>query len=436
MNEFDWEIYKHLNSDLEKAGLKTMYEYIKHYKHNGKKEGRKWNVYDVYPDFNYITYRNNYNDLSGLGKLKLEKHWLLHGNNENRTYKELPNIQNKVIKELPDIQNKEISVIDNKRVFIVCNIKSGGTSKYIKDLIKYYNSKFILITNRSELYKYTFNIDDVIMVQQLLHMDIKAADLIVIKKLYNCKMVITIHDFCWLNKNIYDYTNFCPHSVYLNTCPVMLEVLELFALADTIIHPTEFTYNEYSKRMNNHNFKIIPHTDIICNPNKIVVPKVQKTINIGALNQNSEYKGKEYVSYLMKNYTNFEGIKINYYVVGVTINEYKEKDFYNIILKYKLHGLLLLNKWGETWSYLLSKCLESGLSILYNNIGSHKYRISKCENKFIAGDIDNNIPIDGLRGSFEKMLKYILNNGVNGISQIEITDTIKKDNFYINLLNK
>jgi hypothetical protein len=426
--EFDWEIYKHLNPDLETAGLKTMYDYIKHYRNNGINEGRRYNVYDVYPDFDYVTYENNYDDLIYLSKINLEKHWLLHGIKENRTYKLVLDKVNK---------KKDIVDITNKNIFIICNIRAGGTSKYINDLLKYYNNNtFIFIKNRTELYDYSYNNNDIIMVQQLLHIDIKASDLIVIKKLYNCKIIITVHDFCWLNKNIYDYSKFCPHSVYLNYNPIMLEVLELFSLADTVIHPTEFSYKEYSKRMNNNNFKIIPHTDIVCDLNTIFVPKVINTINIGALNQNSEYKGKEYINYLMHNYTSFEGIKINYYVVGVTINEYKEKDFYDIILKYNLHGLLLLNKWGETWSYLLTKCLISGLSILYNNIGSHMYRIKPAENKFIAGYTDNDIPIDRLCSGYEKMLKYILINGANGINKLGISEKIYKDKFYIDLFNK
>ena len=80
---FNWIIYRELNEDLIKAGLKTKIDYERHYINHGKSEGRKWNVYQVYPDFNPHLYRNNYNELKFVNIEQLELHWLQFGSKMN-----------------------------------------------------------------------------------------------------------------------------------------------------------------------------------------------------------------------------------------------------------------------------------------------------------------------------------------------------------------
>jgi GR25 family glycosyltransferase involved in LPS biosynthesis len=94
---FNWEVYKELNQDLEKAGLKTKYDFERHYIVHGKKENRQYSLYKLYPDFNPIIYGRNYNDLRGLSVYNLEVHWIKHGRKEGRTYKPMgtPEITNK-----------------------------------------------------------------------------------------------------------------------------------------------------------------------------------------------------------------------------------------------------------------------------------------------------------------------------------------------------
>ena len=46
-----------------------------------------------------------------------------------------------------------------------------------------------------------------------------------------------------------------------------------------------------------------------------------------------------------------------------------------VIKNNKIHALLYLNKYGETWCYSLSKAIKTGLPILYNNLGAFKERL-------------------------------------------------------------
>lgn len=83
---FSWEIYKELNPDLIKVGLKTKSEFETHYIENGKRENRFFCIYQKYPDFNPIQYKLNYPDLQKLNNQQLEWHWIFHGRKEKRSY--------------------------------------------------------------------------------------------------------------------------------------------------------------------------------------------------------------------------------------------------------------------------------------------------------------------------------------------------------------
>jgi hypothetical protein len=83
---FDIEIYKLLNKDLDNENKWSDDEYKLHYMLYGIREGRKYNINDVYPDFNHTLYRNNYEDLSNMNDIQLELHFLNKGKLEKRSY--------------------------------------------------------------------------------------------------------------------------------------------------------------------------------------------------------------------------------------------------------------------------------------------------------------------------------------------------------------
>lgn len=94
---FNWEVYKELNLDLEKAGLKTKQDFERHYIVHAKRDNRQYSLYQLYPDFNPINYSRNYDDLRGLSVYNLEAHWIKHGRKEGRKYQSIgkPAVTNK-----------------------------------------------------------------------------------------------------------------------------------------------------------------------------------------------------------------------------------------------------------------------------------------------------------------------------------------------------
>lgn len=407
---FNWRVYKALNPDLT---FSTKIEFERHYLEYGRKERRPANIYIHYPDFNYKDYQDNYKDLKNFTKTDLEAHWLISGKKEGRTYKKIL-----------------------KWIYIINGVGVGGTKKYISDLIKYYGINYKMISNKKELVLQKFNDSDIILIQQLVFTDITPDDIIHLKNTKKPNIFIILHDFSFLNKNIYNTNNEIQHKTYIKTeNDVIPQVHHLFKIVDNVICPSIFVYEQYSKFINNFNFMIVNHTDYMCNMNRIVVPAITNSINIGVFNHLCEIKGSEYVSYLMKNFTSFNGIPINYYVVGITIGNYKEEEFFQLIEKYNIHGYLLLNKYGESWCYLLTKYLFSGLPFLYNNIGSFKERITPLENRFSVGDVDAAIDINRLDSAYKEMLNYIVTNSIDRKRVWTDSSEIFKPPFYTTLFN-
>jgi hypothetical protein len=353
-------IYNKNNNDLENMELLEKYA-KKHYTLWGKTEGRQYK-FNLPSNFNWLDYISNNNDLIGLNELDAKIHYVSFGVNEKRKY-------------------IDYSI---SKVYVICNIKLGGTSKYINDILNSFPEiKFLFLTEKKQINGIKFKDTDIIFVQQLIMTTIFPEDIIYIKNTYNSKIVISIHDFCWFNKEIIHNFGIDPyhwHGKYIENNVIINEsIKKLFSIANDIIHPSLFTYNLYSKYFDKTNFKLVYHNDNIINDNINNFPIIKKEINIGVLHSFSIYKGKEIINILMDKFPKYKKYKINFLISDFTIEKYNEDNFNDIIKKYNIHCLLCLNKWGETYCYALTKYLNSGLPILYNNIGAFQDRIPKKE---------------------------------------------------------
>jgi len=329
-----------------------------------------------------------------------------------------------------------------KTIYIISNIKGGGTLKYINDLISNYKNyvQIFIIYDREQLINNYYYDNDIIMVQQLFYTDILLEDILNIKKLYKSKIVISIHDFYWLSSDItrnlntiYPYW----HYEYINNTKVSSLIINFFHNSDLVIHPSNFTFNIYSKYFDNNNFKLVYHNDYNIERNKRYIPEIiNNTINIGFLHDYNKYKGKEKIDCLIKKYQIFKNYKINFFIKKVNIPSYKPDNFFEYIKTYNIHCLTLLNKWGETYCYALTLFINSGLPIIYNNFGAVKERIYENDHYFKVYDNETEYNNDDiLFEQFEKLLEYIIyNNGLYNDSG-EKKDIIY-NNFYDYLFNK
>ena len=380
--------------------------------------------------FDWLIYINNYEDLriANINTYpKALNHWQLYGKNEKRTF----------IKIIDSVKK-------NKNIFIITNNTGGGSIKYLDDIINHYkNVDFIYIKNKNDLYRQKYNVNDILFIQHLLFTDITIVEIIEIKLTFGLKIYISIHDFYWLNDVIlYTFpSDYCVHNNYLkDNININTDILKLFESADIIIHPSKFTFDIYSKYFNDINFKIVHHNDYLINQNIINVQKISKNmINIGVLHTYSICKGSQYIEMLRCKYKTYNSYNINWCIIGETIPPNNETEFFDYIKKYNIHCLTYLNKWGETWCYSLTKGINSGLPIIYNNFGSFKERIPhNKENIFMVYNNENNSDdCEQLYTTFIKILDYIiLNNKENLNKKDNIPNTnltIQYNDFYNNI---
>ena len=323
----------------------------------------------------------------------------------------------------------KINIFMNTNVYIINNVNGGGTLKYKNDIkAKYKHVNFVEVPNKKILDSINFNMNDLLFVQQLLFTDLVPRDILNIKYKYASKIIISIHDFCWVTEGLNNYPkNTYYHWSYLvPNIKIHHDIIELFAHADLIIHPSKFTYDVYRKWFPTDNFIVSYHNDYLVDySTKRIPPIINHQINIGVMHEYMEYKGSEVISYLVNNIIRYKGYSLNYLIVGKTIGIYQEDEFYEYIKKNNIHFLLLLNKWGETYCYSLTKYINSGLPILYNNIGACKYRIPPNVEHY-KKVIDNELEYKNINNvigeKMNTMLNYIIRE--NGKYNKENTSTI------------
>ena len=93
---------------------------------------------------------------------------------------------------------------------------------------------------------------------------------------------------------------------------IKADVRQLFAAAELIIHPSQFTYDEYSKYFPNDNFIVSPHIDFKEIDSMLTIPPVKGSLVIGCMHAFSEYKGRDYILYLMEQFKTYKGFTVEF----------------------------------------------------------------------------------------------------------------------------
>jgi len=342
----------------------------------------------------------------------------------------------------PSIQPTIQKYVDfNKNIYIISNIQGGGSKKYLDDITNHYiNIPITYIKNKDVLLTTDFLPTDILFVQHLLFTDIFPEDINKIKNKYNVKTIISIHDFYWFIPNIPDIDTLLhiidenPYyeKIYLNP-PQLIHpsILTMFDNASIVIHPSLFTKTHFDMFFKKDNAIIQSHNDINIDYTTKQIPTIiNNQINIGHFQAFTPCKGSEFITLFLNKYKKYKGYEINFLIIGKNIFSYNESNWYEKIIEHNLHCLLHLNKYGETYSYALSKSINSGLPILYNNIGSAKERIPTRDHYIKIFDSEHEMENHNiLYTQFEKMLDYIiLNQGK--IDTFNSTTTIKYKDLY------
>ena len=263
--------------------------------------------------------------------------------------------------------------------YVLGGVDGGGSLKFINDLLAHF-PHLQRIRKLKHLRRAKLSVNDIIFLQHLFG-DMHISDVLAAVQQSGCRLVVNVHDWFYLLRDFEDETEIrFVHSAYLPeyTVHVPAHVSTLFALADHVLHPSQFTFSTFSKYFEARNFVLTPHIDQQVLPFALAIPPILGTvINIGVLHELTECKGSEIIEKLMKKVKKYRGFTIAFKIVSVNIPRYTDTEdgFLDCLALNEIHGLTLLNKWGETYCYALTKFLNSGLPILYNNFGAFKERI-------------------------------------------------------------
>jgi beta-1,4-mannosyl-glycoprotein beta-1,4-N-acetylglucosaminyltransferase len=324
------------------------------------------------------------------------------------------NCESEIIHSIKDNENNIDTNKIKHRVFIIHNNRKGGVDKYVSDIMNVYNNnEYIFIENKEMLYNQNYTEDDKLFIQNLLYCDIKIEDILSLYNTFHYKIIIAIHDFIWLCQDQHNYTSDIPSAYLSNDISVSNEVKQLLSISDKVLMNSQFTHDVYSSYFDPSNFTLCYPNDYKVQPGIKNIPDIKnECINIGIFSPLCKFKGEIYVHYLKEK---FECDTIKFQIVGQNIPYYKETEFYDYIRKYNINGFLMLNEWGETYGYLLTKIINSGLPLLYNNFGAVKERIDSTQEHYFkvydtecVNDIDPDYNV--LDSQFNKFVEYINTN--------------------------
>ena len=332
----------------------------------------------------------------------------------------------------PKNRQLENNCVINTTIYIISDIKGGGSKKYLDDITNHYTNIPITYIKTKEVLLNT------IFLQHLLYTDIFPNDINSIKQKYNIKIIISIHDFYWIIPNMLNIEpllhilpeNPYYENIYLNLpSRIHPSIVTMFDTASIVIHPSLFTKKYFDEFFRKDNTIIQYHNDIKIDYTTKKIPKIiNNQINIGHFQPFTPYKGSDFVNLLLNKYQNYKGYRINFLILEKNIPSYEEITWHEKMEEYNFHCLLHLNKYGETYSYALSKSINSGLPILYNNIGSLQERLPEKDHYIKVYNIEDEMENEEiLYHQFETMLDYIiLNNGLfntyNSSTTIEYKD--------------
>jgi glycosyltransferase involved in cell wall biosynthesis/GT2 family glycosyltransferase len=309
---------------------------------------------------------------------------------------------------------------DVRVCYYISNVEEGGAKKFIRDLIACFETadfRFVQIKNKSDMNYWMpfFGKEDILLFQYILFSDLTFSDVIEAKELSGIHLVIQVHDFYFLGETEGDFAHFNlgVHENYLSKKSFIPEVFQLLNTADILIYNSYFVKKIFDSIFYFKNAKTSYYSDYaICE--HVNIPLVKKVINIAIINNITVYKGAEYYHkvFAVKKYKEYD---ICYHVFCrsdvhydeshiVLHGPYNESEIFGLLKKYEIHGLVFLNKYAETYSYALTKAINSGLAILYSNIGAYKERLQNSTRSFPINDIDHVLT------DLNKMFDFIVKN--------------------------
>jgi hypothetical protein len=331
----------------------------------------------------------------------------------------------------------DLTTLNTTAVVVVCNNKAGGSFRYILDMqATFRNVKWTIVSKAHQLRTST-HIDQntVVLVQSFLFTNITVQHILSLREKTKCRVVVPVHDWYWFVDPLPRAYDTAVHTKYLDeelTLPH--ESRMLFDAADWVWCPSAFVHEKvlcaYRAPDAHERCVLCPWGDYHIEANqhgdgegrahRIQQPIQEHTIHLAMMHSFSKYKGAEYMAILQRDHTQWNGYTIKYH----HSLPHTEETFLQVLCKHHIHGLLHLNRWGETFCYSLTKTLLSELPVFYNNIGAYQTRIPKDQPTYVMnrarGVESQRESISGIcRESFELFLEQVVAHHTHREEQID-----------------
>jgi len=471
---FNWIHYKELNPDLVyiiQPNEKKMYD---HYIKEGKNQGRKYNIYMEYPDFNWNQYRDNYSDLYKLKtREKCENHWLEFGRNENRTYKNIiselyPDFNwiqykenyhknyNNLIKKQDCIKHwlnygcknnltylkinntidinqgiTQNNIIDkNTQYIMIIDIPSqfeGGVKVFINNIIVKYKSivSLLILKNNNNMIEFYIN-NIVTPIKKLVYND--AITLLeqykdnIIKIFVNHMMdynTFFINKLFKMNKNITMITHDF-YSITTKANPYYQDIIKL-ERNNILIPNYNMIITQNNKNLLVFNKFIKPNQDIVIVPlpdynksDKMIQNDSNKKITVLFIGHISTIKGSGHIKNIINRYNKeFEFIifgSINI-IIDIKCYPYNSIDeFNNLLILYQPNIIIETSIAPETYSLTLTLMMLTQLPIIYFKKSFDSVIEDRLKDYTKSYSINNIIGLDKIILDKKQDFFYTINN--------------------------
>ena len=297
-------------------------------------------------------------------------------------------------------------------LIIVSHNGGNGLSKYEYDLIeKKHNFFSQVITNESRTKKLSnvqivsnnemLDILENIDFYSIVHLNILPnyktvnIDNYVSKLISNkyVKLYVTIHDIYWFNQKE-------PNSNVIIKTDICNKLLQNSFL---VIFPTKSCLAIYDKHvdLSKVNYIVESHMDINYNLNstQLYYPVIKDIIKIVFVGDYDEHKGSKLFDELI-NLCYYDNSIIEYHIIGrcdkiflpdnvIAHGRFTDDNIFDIINNIQPTIMVNLSLYDETWSYILSINLKTGLPILYTDISLYNERIINRPNTMKIMNDDN-----------------------------------------------
>ena len=408
--DFNWKVYLALNHDLRPNGVANEALAKRHWRMHGSREQRRYST----EHFSWEEYRDANPDLAAKESWT-EKDFLDHWINQGIDEQRLPYFPIKSESQVPlqpqvppsqaSNTNQSKTVEDGKKLLILLSHGlGGGLSKYVKDLM----TKFSTLCHRHQDYQIITNEKDTIGKYQngasivrllesdqipdqtILHLNIMTENYQIQKvdQIFNLltrfkekegrKLLITVHDYFWLWPSTPNLTNDKFNSQRPNS---IQSVNQIFQLADLIIFPTHAVKHRYCEKgldLSSVNYVVEKHNDYYYTDITPYYQRIDDKIRILFVGNFCLHKGSEHIKNMANRFPPDDQERIEFHILGekhVTSafkfkvfehGKYTNDNVFTKINQIKPHLFIMSSIFYETYSYVASIILKTGLPIFYN----------------------------------------------------------------------